>query len=312
MLSRRNVRIKVMQLLYASTRDKHITLRDLLEQYNQSIEKSYDLYLYTLYLYLEVVKQSQQVFERNKSKLRPSDEELHFKPTLFENSLSQSFFYNDPLKILFAKGMYKDTIQDTSVIYSIYLDYAKTEEYQTYIHLPAPSTENHMDILLNLFKFCISHETFSEILDDYSPSWINDRSLVVGAVKKTIKSLPVFGNFFEEHRPSDETINEFGKQLLISYNRNEKENLELIKPALVNWEVSRVAIIDMLLIKMSLCEFLNFPTIPTKVTLNEYVDIAKMYSTDKSKEFVNGLLDRLMKQLQEAGQIEKEGRGLVD
>jgi N utilization substance protein B len=85
-----------------------------------------------------------------------------------------------------------------------------------------------------------------------------------------------------------------------------------IEPTLKNWDAERVAILDMVMLKMALCELLHFPTIPTKVTLNEYVEISKLYSTDKSKEFINGILDRLMKELLEKGRIVKEGRGLIE
>jgi len=88
--------------------------------------------------------------------------------------------------------------------------------------------------------------------------------------------------------------------------------LRHIQPTLTNWDHERLALIDMILLKMATCEMLEFPTIPAKVTLNEYVEVAKSYSTDKSKEFVNGVLDKLMKQFQESGKLNKEGRGLVE
>ena len=92
----------------------------------------------------------------------------------------------------------------------------------------------------------------------------------------------------------------------------DKRLLDIIEPNLKNWDADRVAIIDMILLKMAIAELLNFPSIPTKVTLNEYVEIAKLYSTDKSKDFINGILDRLMKKLESDGQINKKGRGLIE
>lgn len=93
----------------------------------------------------------------------------------------------------------------------------------------------------------------------------------------------------------------------------QEETLEqLIEPTLKNWDMERLAVLDVIIIKMALVEFLYFPTIPTKVTLDEYVDISKEYSTPKSKDFVNGILDKLMKTLAEEGKIKKEGRGLLE
>ncbi len=127
-----------------------------------------------------------------------------------------------------------------------------------------------------------------------------------------MKALPTETDFFEEYRPNAETVEEFGVVLLDNVSNRDKELLELIEPTLKNWDADRVAIIDMILLKMALCELMNFPTIPTKVTLNEFVEISKLYSTDKSKDFINGILDRLMKKLAKDGKIEKEGRGLIE
>ena len=91
---------------------------------------------------------------------------------------------------------------------------------------------------------------------------------------------------------------------------NDEEYLEVIEPNLKNWDADRVAALDMILLKMAICELMIFPTIPTKVTLNEFVEIAKVYSTDKSKDFINGILDRMMKKLEKDGKINKQGRGL--
>jgi N utilization substance protein B len=148
--------------------------------------------------------------------------------------------------------------------------------------------------------------------EDRYNNWADDESLVMGAMKKTLKSMPVSGPFYQEHEPSDETVREFGAELLMRTAQEDAALLAEIQPTLKNWDADRVAILDMIMLKMALCELLHFPTIPTKVTLNEFVEISKIYSTDKSKEFINGILDRLMKKLLEEGRIVKEGRGLID
>ncbi|MCL4127407.1 UNVERIFIED_CONTAM: hypothetical protein GTU68_017567 [Idotea baltica] len=112
------------------------------------------------------------------------------------------------------------------------------------------------------------------------------------------------------HYPSDETVNEFGFQLLEKTITGDETLLKYIQPTLNNWDSERLAIIDMILLKMATCELMGFPSIPTKVTINEYVDLAKHYSTAKSKEFINGVIDRIMKDFTESGLIQKEGRGL--
>jgi len=167
-------------------------------------------------------------------------------------------------------------------------------------------------ILLSLFKHCINNELYNEAIEDRYPTWIDDKSLVVGTVKKTIKGLPVQSDFTGIYKPTEETTKDFGEILFENVNKKNAELLEIIEPALNNWDADRVAVIDMILLKMAISELMIFSTIPTKVTLNEFVEISKLYSTDKSKDFINGILDRLMKKLKKEGKIKKEGRGLLE
>ncbi len=136
--------------------------------------------------------------------------------------------------------------------------------------------------------------------------------MIIGAMKKTIKALPDTPELYRTFRPDYEAGVEFGEGLLDMVVARNDELESIIGPALENWEMDRVANIDMLFLKMAICEFTSFPTIPTKVTLNEYVELSKLYSTDKSKDFINGILDKLLKQFTEEGKIQKTGRGLVD
>ena len=124
--------------------------------------------------------------------------------------------------------------------------------------------------------------------------------------------MPEGVDFCETYRPQHETTVEFGEALLQNVTNKNDALLEIIEPTLQNWDADRVAIIDMISLKMALSELMIFPTIPTKVTINEFVEISKKYSTDKSKDFVNGVLDRLMKKLDKEGKIKKKGRGLHD
>jgi len=148
------------------------------------------------------------------------------------------------------------------------------------------------------------------MLEDQFPLWSVDKSLIVGAMKKTIKAFPVEEDFLENYLPQHETVRDFGEELLKNVLGANAKLLEIITPSLKNWDADRVAVLDMIILKMALTEFLYFPSIPTKVTLNEFVDMSKSYSTDKSKDFINGILDRLLKNLTKDGMINKEGRGL--
>ena len=199
---------------------------------------------------------------------------------------------------------------DEDIAKRFYKDFSKTDGYKAYIE-SEDSNDSHCKILLELYKFLRASELFNELMEDTYPNWLDDKSLIVGVVKRSIKALPAAENFYESYYPDDDTIYNFGETLLNKVYTNDVYLQEVIQPALKNWDMDRLAIIDMILLKMAISEFLEFKSIPTKVTLNEYVDIAKNYSTAKSKDFVNGILDRILKKLDQEGKIKKEGRGLV-
>ena len=166
-------------------------------------------------------------------------------------------------------------------------------------------------MMLSLVKACFNSEVFVESLEDHYPNYVDDKSLVVGALKKNMKALPLVDDFYEQYRPNKETTVEFGEALIKKVHEEEADLMTIIEPVLNNWDADRVAVIALILLKMAVSELLDFPSIPTKVTLNEFVEISKLYSTDKSKDFINGILDRLMKQLTDEGKINKKGRGLI-
>lgn len=311
MLSRRNIRIKVMQMLYALSRDKQRRYGDMLLSYRRSIEKSFDLYLFNLLQFIKVAEYSKQDAQRKTAKLLPSEQDKLFTAKLGENELIRTLSENEGFqKLLKSRKLNGRIDKDNSR--QIYIEFAKTSEYKEYIRQRNNTIDDHKRLLLSLYKHCCASESFNDIMEDFYGLWDEDKSLIVGAVKKTIKALPAHSEFYEDHRPTEDTTVEFGETLLSQVFNNDDELLELIEPTLKNWDADRVAVIDMILLKMALCELVSFPTIPTKVTLNEFVEISKLYSTDKSKDFINGILDRLMKKLHEDGKINKEGRGLVE
>ncbi|MCR9289331.1 MAG: transcription antitermination factor NusB [Bacteroidetes bacterium] len=311
MLSRRNIRVKVMQVLYAMSRDEKLTYNAALTRYQEGIRKSYELYLFNFLSFIKIAEYAKNAALKKQSKLRPTEEDKVFTPKIYDNPITQSVVLNANFQALVKRHKIEDKIS-TDNIRSLYLDFAKTEVYKNYLNNPKDDIDAHRQALLGLYKFCQSSELFNETLEDNFLSYADDKSLVVGAMKKTLKALPTENDFHEEYRPSGEATKDFGEVLLDKVSNNDKELLDLIEPTLKNWDAERVAIIDMIILKMALCELMNFPTIPTKVTLNEFVEISKLYSTDKSKDFINGILDRLLKKLHKEGKIEKEGRGLIE
>lgn len=311
MLSRRHIRIKVMQLLYAKSRDAQLSLSDVLRRYEQYGKRSIELYLFNLQQVIEVARYSVRDEIQRKAKYIPSDEDRRFTPKLYENDVLQGFL---------AHGTYEKAIKrfqmtgrtDDDTIANFYRKFLETDVYKTYLATDDLPIEAHQKIIVDLYKFLLQSEIFEEAMEDFSPAWIDDDTLIVGAAKKTLKAMPSDEALIHDFNEEDKLTFAFGEELVTKTYRKDLELLELIKPMLQNWEADRVATIDLILIKMAVCELTDFPTIPTKVTINEYVDISKMYSTDKSREFVNGILDRMMKKFKEDGTVVKEGRGLLE
>jgi transcription antitermination protein NusB len=311
MLSRRVVRVKVMQLLYAQSRDPELTTRDLLSAYQRGTQKNLEFYLYNLYYTLKIAEYALKDVEIRKKKLLRTPEDNAFVPKIYQNKLVESLVAHPWIKDNFRRLGFDNKVEE-EVIRKYYAEFVKTEEYQKYIIKQQVSDEDTIDTLLALYRTLQANESFNDDMEDYHYSWEDDKSLVTGAIKKTLKALPALDNFYTPYLPDDEVVTDFGLTLLKKVALGEKELVEIIEPHLRNWDADRVAIIDMIFIKMGLAEFLDFPTIPTKVTLNEYVELTKLFSTEKSKDFVNGILDRILKKLQKDEKIVKEGRGLID
>jgi len=311
MLSRRSVRVKVMQLLYMLNRDESLELAELQKTYKIGIWKAFELYIYHLYLTLRVAQYAEKDAANRAVKLLPSDEDKIFEPILSTNNCTRSLANHVEFLNLVTKYKVNEGI-DEDHIRSLYNGFTDMPEYKAYLALETPADADHAKIFIELYRYLSSNDLFLDMTEDRYNNWADDESLVMGAMKKTLKSMPLSGLFYQEHEPSDETVREFGAELLLRTAQEDAALLAEIQPTLKNWDADRVAILDMIMLKMALCELLHFPTIPTKVTLNEFVEISKIYSTDKSKEFINGILDRLMKKLLSEERIVKEGRGLID
>lgn len=309
MLSRRGVRIKILQLLYRFDRDSYLDPKDAAKYYKEDIDATYNMFLYNVYTLVQITKQTLKDNKNRKNKHLISDFDKIFTPKLYTNDFIQQVIQNRTLNQVFSDLKFDD-YADQDFYGKVYKNYTKEGSFIEYI---SSEDNNHVEQILDLFRFCRQDEYFNEKMNDYFARWSEDKSMVVGAVKKFFKG---FYNgsedFFKSLYPDDETITEYGEQCLLSVVKNQAQYDEMIEPVLENWDSSRLAVIDRLIIYMALSEFLHFETIPTKVTLNEYVELSKQYSTPKSKEFINGVLDKLMKKLEKDNLIHKKGRGLKE
>ncbi|MBK9254482.1 MAG: transcription antitermination protein NusB [Saprospiraceae bacterium] len=311
MLSRRSVRVKVMQLLYTVSRDESLNYEQALKQYWKNIDESYELFLFNIYNITQIAKVSTEDKEKRKAKHLPTEIDKKFTAKLWDNVMIQDIVKNKALTAKFESYKFSSK-SDRDHYKTIYYEFAKEESYIHFLINDTTHDEN-LELLLDLFRFCRKNELYNEILEDNYANWEDDKSLIIGAIKKVLKELPAEEEkFYLAHYPDKETTKDYGEFLFIKTFQEDKALLDLIEPVLKNWDADRVAVLDMIMLKMAICEFCYCPTIPAKVTINEYVEVAKNYSTAKSKEFINGILDKLLEQLLQQGKIVKEGRGLLD
>ncbi len=303
MLSRRSVRVKVMQVLYAQNRDKELRDAEVMKLYKSSIEGTFDIFLFNLYLIVEVTKVSVEDEAKRVSKYIVSEDDRLFKSTLYHNSIINSLANNKMLKKKTEKLGFAGFV-DVDILRKLYKSFSEEQSYIDYWH-NRKSVEDDRNILLELYRFLRANDMFGELIEERFYQWISEKSVVIGAVKKVLKRDTFEEDFINDYLPSDETIKEFGETLLKNTMNIEDELEKYVVPKFLKWDKDRIATIDLIFIRMSLAEILYFKTIPCNVTLNEYVELSKDYSTEKSKEFINGVMDKVIRDLKEQGLINK-------
>lgn len=315
MISRRIIRIKAMQSLYAfhSSPDQSINLAE--KELFFSINKSYDLYHLLLQLLVEIRDYSLNRIELNRNKKIPTSEDLDPNLKFVSNDILKKLSENEALKKYLDKSKLT-WVNNPELIKKLYHELVDSDEFKLY--MANDDNDNSFSKDRDIIEFLLTDiiapsEDLSQILEEQSIYWNDDLEFVLSMIIKTLKKMksnsdtnsPLFPLFKD-----DEDL-EFTKTLFRKSILNSAEHREIIRKHLRNWDLDRVAFIDVLIMELALTEFIYFPSIPTKVSLNEYIDLAKYYSTEKSKTFVNGILDKILKSLKEEGKIIKAGRGLV-
>lgn len=317
MLNRRHLRIKVLQILYAyfqtEDRDGHRFEKELM----RSIEKMYDMYLYYLLVFEEQMIFADRRIEERLNKVRPTQDDLNPNRKFANNQIFKYFALNTDLKrqseshkINWVGAVENDLMK------KLFLNLTETEIYQEYMNNGVHSFDDDKQFALNIFKTEIANfELLHDFFENQSIYWIDDIDLVCSMVLKTIKLIPENGSINApiltlykdeaDERAFTETL--FRKTI-----QDDAKNDVLIQELTENWELDRIAKMDIILLKMALTEFTAMTSVPKKVTLNEYIEISKFYSTPKSQQFINGILDKAVAMLDKEGQVKKTGRGLIN
>ncbi len=315
MLNRRHLRIKVLQALYAFFQSEEDNFNRTEKELFSAIDRIYDLYLYFLLSFEEVKIVAEQRIEDQKNKKRATEEELNPNLKFVENEV---FLLLEKSKHLrrFAEENKVSWVGDANreMFKKVFAQTRESEEYFAYLNSESKSFEEDLQYALSFFKTDIANsELVYHFFEEKSIHWMDDIDLVCSMVLKTIKTakegedleiLPLFKD------PEDEIP--FVKTLLGKTIVHDKDNEKLIDELTKNWELDRIAKMDIILMKMAITEFQEFNNIPTKVTLNEYIEISKFYSTPKSNGFINGVLDKAIEILKKDNKINKVGRGLMN
>lgn len=314
MLSRRHLRVKAMQALFAYQRSVDAPLSVGEKLLKQSLDRIEDLYIHQLAYLIEIRSLALRRIEDNKQKLMPTEEDLNPNLRFVENPVLEQLCENHEVqeKIGKRKVSWDEHVELTRRIYT---HFQESEAYHTYMSAQEVTRKDHRKILHALIDEHISsNDHLRSIFEEKSIFWVNDFEQVTEMVKRTIasfkqadgpeKTLPPIYKDEEEDRKF--VIDLFRKTV-----SHTSEFDKMINEKLENWDLDRIASTDILLMKMALCEFLYINSVPTKVTMNEYIEISKEYSTPKSKVFINGILDKLLIELKNEGQIKKVGKGLI-
>ena len=314
MLNRRHLRIKVLQILYAFFQSKEIDVVKAQNELLLSVERMYDLYLYLLLTIPELKRAAETNNENRKNKLRPNESDLMPNLKWVENSLVLKIEESKELnKVSSARKVNWLGAENQEIFRKMFLQVKDSETYFEFMENGLKDFEEDKKFALALFKNeIINSEFLHNYIEDKSIYWLDDIDLCCSMALKTLKTAAPdkeisILSFYKE----DDDEKEFILNLCRNTIEMDVENEKLIETLAVNWEVDRIAKMDVLLLKMALVELQTCSSIPTKVTMNEYIEISKFYSTPKSNLFINGILDKAISQLTKEKKIKKIGRGLV-
>ena len=302
MLSRRNIRVKVMQTLYSIESMNNETREgEPLQILNKKMEHSQELITYLIYYIIEVTRYAELDALKKRSKHLPSQEDLNVNIKITGNELVWATLENQSFRASAEKFKIKYKM-DEDLIKRAYQSLVLTPEYKEYISLQSRDKKSEKEILEFIFSdIMLENEDFINDIEGKFIHWDDDAETIISLMNGFFQKPGQFN--FAELVGAEKM--EFARSLLATVLDKNEYCLEIIKPKLKNWDSERIAALDMILMKMGLCEFLYFETIPTKVTINEYIDLAKEYSTEQSGQFINGILDNIHKELVAENKIHK-------
>ena len=315
MLNSRHLRVKVLQSLYAYHQSRSGDIKQHEKNLLQGVDKVYEMYIWMLSLITEVTGYAEIDAQDRANKHLPTADDLNADVKILSNRFILSLRKNKE----FLAGLKKYKVAwdfEPELVKTLFSSLKKSEEYAAYLSKTGDTLHSDKDIIKHIFKKIILKSSLAEqVFEDMFIYWPVDKDVLQALIAKTFKNFAYDNpaeNKLAEVTGNWEEDREFIVNLFEETIRYNDEYQALITAKTQNWEPDRIAMIDTLLMKMAIAEFLNFPSIPVKVTINEYLEISKEFSTPKSNSFINGILDKILIELKSENKINKIGRGLIE
>ena len=307
MINRVLIRLKIVQIVYAYYQNGGKNLDTAEKELFFSLSKAYDLYNYLLLLMVEITKQAERKQSAAKSKLLPTAEELYPNTKFVDNRFIAQLEVNKQL-LEFSETQKKTWENESEFIKSLCEKIMDSDIYKEYMASETSSYEEDREVWRKIYKRIIfNNPELDQVLEDQSLYWNDDKEIVDTFVLKTIKRFEEKNGAKQELLPEfkDEEDQDFARRLFRRTILNADYYRHLISENTRNWDLDRVAFMDVIIMQIALAEILSFPNIPVSVSLNEYVEIAKLYSTPKSGSFINGTLDGIVNVLKKENKLTK-------
>lgn len=307
MINRVLIRLKIVQIVYAYYQNGGKNLDTAEKELFFSLSKAYDLYNYLLLLMVEVTKQANKRLNAAKNKLVPTKEELFPNTKFVENRFIAQLEVNKQL-LEFSNNQKKTWENEADLVKTLCDKILESDIYKEYMASETSSYEEDRELWRKLYKNIIFNNIeLDQVLEDQSLYWNDDKEIVDTFVLKTIKRFDEKNGAKQELLPEfkDEEDQDFARRLFRRTILNADYYRHLISENTKNWDLDRVAFMDVVIMQIALAEILSFPNIPVSVSLNEYVEIAKLYSTPKSGGFINGTLDGIVNSLKKENKLTK-------
>lgn len=313
MLNRRHIRVKVMQSIYAMHQHQSDNLDKEEKFLFQSIENTQNLYLLLLSALIEIKRKEEEYIDLASKKHLATKEERNPNLKFINNKVLVLLSESEALETALDDNNINNWKLNDDIILGLIDSIKESELYQNYMQKPVGSFEDDKNFIVDLYTQVIApSDRLYDYLEDHKLTWLDDLPAINTLIVKQIKQLKGAQDTLVIPKVyKDEDDKDFVKDLFRKTVLNEVELSKEYIDKTPNWDVERIAEIDTIILKMAICELLKFPSIPTKVTINEYLEIAKEYSTPKSSIFINGILDNLVKEFTQDGKLKKSGRGLL-